>query len=111
MEQQSRDEELVFWRNLPGPVLLRALPLHLAVLAGKAWRRWREGQLLPFLLGRLSVLGRTPALMRHRRWLRQIGPGTDVRLWAIDTGWPTSRRLRLSTRINSALTARPKSQD
>lgn len=36
---QSRNEELVFWRNLPAGDLVRALPMHLAVLAGKAWRR------------------------------------------------------------------------
>src|SRR5205823_3453670 len=34
LEQQSRNEELVFWRNLPAAALTRAVPLHLAVLAG-----------------------------------------------------------------------------
>src|SRR5262249_59019671 len=37
---QSRNEELVFWRNLPASELAGALPAHLAVLAGKALRRW-----------------------------------------------------------------------
>ena len=56
LEQQSRNEERVFWRNLPGPALRRALPRHLGVLAAKAWRRWHEGGLAPFLCGRLRDL-------------------------------------------------------
>jgi GT2 family glycosyltransferase len=53
LELQSRNEELVYWRNSS----LVDLPLHLAVLAGKAVRRWREGQLWPFLRGRWEALG------------------------------------------------------
>lgn len=52
LEQQSRNEELVFWRNMPADLLWRAVPRHLAVLAGKALRRLGEGTLLPFLRGR-----------------------------------------------------------
>jgi GT2 family glycosyltransferase len=74
LEQQSRNEERVFWRNIPGRDLLRALPRHLAVLAGKAVRRWREGTLVPFLCGRLRVLTEIPELVRHRRQLNQIAP-------------------------------------
>src|ERR1043166_2689752 len=55
IERQSCNEERVFWRNLPGRTLLRVLPRHLAVLAGKAMRRWEEGTLAPWLLGRLRV--------------------------------------------------------
>src|SRR5207248_9426377 len=53
LEQQARNEERVFWRNLRGSDLVRALPAHLSVLVGKAWRRWRAGDLVPFALGRL----------------------------------------------------------
>ncbi len=56
--------------DLPNRALLRALPLHVAVLAAKAWRRSREGQLLPFLRGKLGVLGEASDLLRHRRRLR-----------------------------------------
>jgi GT2 family glycosyltransferase len=89
LEQQSRNEERVFWRNLPGPVLVRALPRHLAVLAAKAFRRFDEGTLLPFLCGRVSLLGEVPELIRHRRALRSLGQdappdtwGVDARFWA-----------------------------
>jgi GT2 family glycosyltransferase len=66
LEQQSRNEERVFWRNVPVASLPLALPLHLAVLAGKACRRWREGTWMPFLRGRLAVAGEVGDLLRHR---------------------------------------------
>jgi GT2 family glycosyltransferase len=82
LEQQSRNEERVFWRNVPS--LSRALPRHLAVLAAKAWRRWHEGSLTPFLCGRLRVLGEAAGLLRHRRWLRSLGGVGDVARWQLD---------------------------
>jgi GT2 family glycosyltransferase len=84
LEQQSQNEERVFWRNVPREVLPWALPRHLAVLAGKAWRRWHEGGLVPFLCGRLRVLGEVKALRRHRRWLRRLGPDAASRDWQIE---------------------------
>jgi GT2 family glycosyltransferase len=89
LEQQSRNEELVFWRNLPSADLLRALPLHAAVLAAKAARRWREGELAPFLRGRLRALGGLGGLLRHRRRLSERHPaaggaaawGVERRFW------------------------------
>jgi GT2 family glycosyltransferase len=84
LAQQSRNEECVFWRNLPRRTLLRALPLHLAVLAAKAWRRWEEGGLAPFLCGRMRVLGEVPALARHRRWLTGLGPATGMERWEVE---------------------------
>jgi GT2 family glycosyltransferase len=55
LEQQSCNEERLFWRNTHGRDLLRLLPRHAAVLAGKALRRWEEGRLLPWLLGRVRA--------------------------------------------------------
>jgi GT2 family glycosyltransferase len=63
---QSRNEELVFWRNLSFAALLSTLPLHLAVLAGKSLRRWREGQLAPFVRGRLAALALLPGVLARR---------------------------------------------
>jgi GT2 family glycosyltransferase len=64
---QSRNEELVFWRNLPLATLTWAVPLHLAVLLGKAVRRAREGTLLPFLRGRWQAMAAWQEVVRHRR--------------------------------------------
>src|SRR5262249_13462712 len=83
-EQQSCNEERVFWRNLPGRALLRALPRHLAVMAAKAWGRWQDGALTPSLAGRLRLLAEIPSLLRHRRALRRLGPGEDVARWQVE---------------------------
>jgi GT2 family glycosyltransferase len=84
LAQQARNEERVFWRNLPTAVLCRALPLHLAVVVAKAWRRWQAGELLPFLCGRLRVLAEAGSLLRHRRRLRRLSPHPDPQAWGID---------------------------
>jgi GT2 family glycosyltransferase len=55
LEQQSCNEERVFWRNVRGLDRLRWLPRHAAVLAAKALRRFQEGTLLPWLLGRVRA--------------------------------------------------------
>jgi GT2 family glycosyltransferase len=84
LEQQALNEERVFWRNLPRSELLRALPAHLAVVAAKAWRRWREGNLGPFLRGRLRILGEVGKVLRHRRRLHQGVPRPDCANWGVE---------------------------
>jgi len=66
LERQSYNEERVFWRNLPASVLWRALPKHVAVLAGKALRRLEEGTLTPWMFGRLRVLWERRAIVQQR---------------------------------------------
>jgi GT2 family glycosyltransferase len=77
---QSRNEELVYWRNLPLGVLLAALPLHVAVVFAKAVRRWREGQLLPFVRGRLAAVAALPGVLRKR----QRCPSRRRDSWCLD---------------------------
>ncbi|MBA4063812.1 MAG: glycosyltransferase [Isosphaera sp.] len=55
VERQSCNEERVFWRNVRGWERVRWLPRHAAVLAAKAVRRFGEGTLLPWLLGRVRA--------------------------------------------------------
>jgi GT2 family glycosyltransferase len=90
LEQQSRNEERVFWRNLPAPDLWRAVPRHAAVLAGKAWLRLQEGTLLPFLTGRLRILAEVPDLLRHRRRLRNLAGrrSPDCTTWGVEWRLP-----------------------
>jgi GT2 family glycosyltransferase len=87
VEQQSCNEERVFWRNLPGPDLVRALPRHLAVLAGKAVRRWREGMLLPWACGRLRAWAEVMDCRRHEQQLARLGPPRRVSAWQV-VRWP-----------------------
>jgi len=84
LAMQSRNEERVFWRNLPRGTLLKSLPLHLAVLVAKAWRRWREGSLIPFLQGRLEVLAEIQELCRHRQAIGCAAPALLPATWGVE---------------------------
>lgn len=84
LEQQSRNEERVFWRNLPARVLFLAFPYHLAVLLAKARRRWSEGNLAPFVRGRLRAFSEIGTILRHRRWLRQLRSSSPLNQWELD---------------------------
>jgi GT2 family glycosyltransferase len=64
VERQSRNEERVFWRNVPEP--WGRLPRHVAVLAGKALRRIREGTFISWAVGRLRAFAELPTLVRRR---------------------------------------------
>lgn len=64
VESQSRNEERVYWRNVPG--VWRMLPRHVAVLAVKAVRRVREGTLVPWTVGRLRAFVEVPRTVRDR---------------------------------------------
>lgn len=74
---QSRNEELLFWRNVPAWRMLAELPLHLAVVSAKALRRLREGQLGPFLHGRSMALRMLLAGGQARRSPRSARPAPD----------------------------------
>jgi GT2 family glycosyltransferase len=91
LEQQSINEERVFWRNLPAPILLRAIPGHLVVLAAKMWRRWREGNLMPFVSGRLRVLAEVPELLQYRRRLQERYPAHNVSGWQLEKQYCNSK--------------------
>jgi GT2 family glycosyltransferase len=84
LEQQSCNEERVFWRNLPRRELLRALPWHAAVLAAKAHRRWQAGELMPFVFGRLRALGEMASIVRHRRRLCRSSDPADAMAWGVE---------------------------
>ena len=73
VERQSCNEERVFWRNTPADRLARSLARHLAVLAGKAWRRCGDGTILPWVCGRARAWTEVPASRRHARSLDALG--------------------------------------
>jgi GT2 family glycosyltransferase len=84
LEQQSRNEERVFWRNLPNRDLLRAVPWHAVVLTAKAYRRWQVGELLPFFFGRFRAWGELPDIIRHRRRLHLRSDGANATAWGVE---------------------------
>ncbi len=85
LEQQSRNEERVFWRNLPNGDLLRAIPWHAAVLAAKAYRRWQHRELLPFIFGRLRAWGEMPHILRHRCCLQRRNHHAKAAAWGVES--------------------------
>lgn len=89
LQRQSRNEELVFWRNLPAGDLLRALPFHLAILLAKALRRYCEGGLRAWLTGRVQALGWAAAIWRHRR--RHLAGRRRSHDWGVGWALPTTR--------------------
>ena len=87
IEQQSCNEERVFWRNVPAPLLRRALFAHVAVLAGKALRRLDEGRSLPWLFGRLRAAREWRKIAQHRAQTSDAG---DVADWQLDDTFGSS---------------------
>lgn len=55
LEQQSRNEELLFWRNRRSERIGQDLPRHAVVLAGKMLRRLEEGRAVPWWIGRIRA--------------------------------------------------------
>jgi GT2 family glycosyltransferase len=85
LELQSRNEERVFWRNMSKSGWRQAVGCHLAVLAGKAFRRWQEGRLSPFVFGRLRLLTEIGDLKSHRQFLNQLGPSREPSDWNVES--------------------------
>lgn len=84
LQRQSCNEEQVLWRNLPSADLSRAILKHLAVLAGKAWRRWDDRTLTPWLFGRLQALWDWRAIAAQRRLLATIGVTGSAATWGVE---------------------------
>jgi GT2 family glycosyltransferase len=90
LEQQSLNEERVFWRNMPARLLARAIPIHIAVLAAKSWRRWCEGSLAPFVFGRLRAIAELRSLWRQRRAIAEFA-GKSPHL-PLESNWRIAAR-------------------
>ncbi len=73
----ARNEELVFWVNLPARQLLLGLAPHLGFLAVRIFRRALAGQLLPYLRGKIEALGLARWIARRRRVLRSLAAGAE----------------------------------
>jgi GT2 family glycosyltransferase len=84
IERQSCNEERVFWRNMPAPLLNRAMFKHALVLFGKAWRRLDEGTLLPWTFGRLRAAFEWRSL-RKARW--KLRSDVDLAQLQLDDEW------------------------
>ena len=68
----ARNEELVFWMNLPLSALLLALIPHAAFNAVRLFRKLPTARLMPFLAGKWEALAAWRTIMRQRRQLRAL---------------------------------------
>lgn len=68
----ARNEELVFWMNLPLPTLLLAVIPHAAFVAVRLLRKLPTARLLPFLAGKWEALAAWRNILRQRRQLREL---------------------------------------
>jgi GT2 family glycosyltransferase len=62
----SRNEEIVFWANLPAQKLLVAAIPHLGFMAVRLLRKLLNGQLRAFLSGKLDALRASPQILQRR---------------------------------------------
>lgn len=70
IELQSCNEERLYWRN--AELVGQTLPRHVAVLAGKALRRWHEGRLIPWTIGRARAWTEIINDRRHQRAISSL---------------------------------------
>ncbi|MBW2145769.1 MAG: glycosyltransferase family 2 protein [Deltaproteobacteria bacterium] len=63
----SRNQEVVFWANMPTPLLARYAFSHLVFVLFQLVSHVFKGQFFPFLLGKIDFLGQLPAVWRKRR--------------------------------------------
>ena len=52
LEIQSRNEERLFWRHMPGLWLMAGIPFHLAALGAKGYKHLRNGTFREFISGK-----------------------------------------------------------
>ena len=83
LEQQSCNEELVFWRNLPGRDLGGAA-VACGGVGGQSLPPLARGTLAPFVCGRLRLLGEVRRLLRHRREAATLGPAAPLESWGVE---------------------------
>jgi len=76
----SRNEELVFWINLPTPWLLAGLIPHLAFQCVRMLRKACTGQLGPYLEGKFDAFRLMGRIAQRRRELAAVRPGHAVSL-------------------------------
>jgi GT2 family glycosyltransferase len=69
----ARNEERIFWSNLPGPLLLRGLLPHALYIGGVFASRWLRGDnAWAYLGGKLAVLREWEQIIHQRRQMRRL---------------------------------------
>ena len=86
--QSSRNSEIVFWSNMPGRLLLKYGPSHMAFNVFQLLTMVFSGHFFAYLLGKIAVLGALPYIFAKRKQTRQmlrVLPG-ELSRW-MSTNW------------------------
>jgi GT2 family glycosyltransferase len=79
----SRNEEIVFWANLPKRELLLAVIPHLGFFVVRAVKKLLKGQLTAFLSGKLAALRQFPSILQRRKETQALAQTSarPISLW------------------------------
>lgn len=70
--QTSRNSEIVYWSDMPGPLLWRYGFSHMVFSVLQLGPMLWSGALLPYVLGKLSVLGFLHYIVQKRKGVRRV---------------------------------------
>ena len=76
----GRNEEFVYWMNLPMRDLVWNLPAHLGFVAVRLVRKTLEGRLRPYLCGKLDAAVSAGLIRKRRREVRELAAGRSRQL-------------------------------
>ena len=71
----ARNEEFVYWMNMPTSDLLRSLPAHLGFVAVRLARKTLQGRFRSYLTGKMDALSSVGLIRKRRRELRDLADG------------------------------------
>jgi GT2 family glycosyltransferase len=87
MRRLARNEELVFWINLPRRDLLAGLGPHLAFQLVRLVRQAAKGLLWPYLRGKWEALRAWGQICRRRREAQRLAPSPVRPALALQNSW------------------------
>ncbi len=102
-----RNAEFVYFKNMPGPLLWRSLPLHLTLDLALLLFYVRRGQAGPFLQAKLDAIKALPTILQKRRRIQQQRVvSNDYIAGLLQKSWlPQAIRKKLGQGIHQALKA------
>jgi O-antigen biosynthesis protein len=68
----ARNEEFVYWMNLPTRDLLRSMPAHFGFLVVRLARKTLQGRLRPYLAGKMDAIASVGLIRQRRRQLHEL---------------------------------------
>lgn len=67
----QRNSEFVYLKNMPGSLIFRYWPLHVAAMSASLISHTRRGKLRPYIHGKLDAVRMTPVMLAKRRAIQR----------------------------------------